>query len=120
MDYYKTFLTIYRKCRDSHFRHCIKLNSLSFNGTKCTSFDIRDLKNKSYQVKISLYPVGQQRLPKNEQELKSAIKCVLEFLEDFHKDELVHRDLRWPNILRGSTEWFVIDLENAGSKDLYL
>ena len=72
-------------------------------------------------MRVELYPFGQRRKPNTLTELKIALRCVLEFLVDLHANNYVHRDLRWPNILRNlDGSWFVIDLETAGPNNQYL
>ncbi|TPX35879.1 hypothetical protein SmJEL517_g01672 [Synchytrium microbalum] len=45
-------------------------------------------------------------------------ECILEGLRSLHRAALVHRDLRWENVIRthGMT-WVIIDLENGGRAD---
>ena len=64
---------------------------------------------------LATFPVGVQRLPTTEDELRAAITAVLTCMKEFHSHGFVHRDLRWPNILYNPTtmEWFVIDFELA-------
>jgi hypothetical protein len=65
---------------------------------------------------VVLSPRGIERLPETEDQLLSALKCVLECLQIIHKATLFHRDIRWPNVikaLRNDDEWFVIDWEDA-------
>ncbi|KAJ7220758.1 hypothetical protein GGX14DRAFT_431977 [Mycena pura] len=63
--------------------------------------------------KVILHPRGDARGPKTEDELLDAVICVLEMLEVLHKPPtFIHRDLRWPNIMRSlkdRRDWFVID-----------
>jgi len=51
------------------------------------------------EVTLKVAPKGKQAIPATSPQLKHAIRCVLTFLVDFHREGLVHRDLRWPNIL---------------------
>ena len=48
---------------------------------------------------LHLQPVGCQRLPRNAAELRRALLCVLEALASMHENKIVHRDVRWPNII---------------------
>ncbi|KAF0453620.1 hypothetical protein F8M41_001711 [Gigaspora margarita] len=68
--------------------------------------------------KVNLAPLGVSRKPKTEQEVKVAISCVLDALVDLHELGYVHRDVRWPNILKlTDNNWMLIDLECAGIDD---
>ncbi|CAG8479436.1 15244_t:CDS:2 [Gigaspora rosea] len=72
--------------------------------------------NDSY--KIILAPVGIRRMPITEQEVKAAIRCVLNALVDLHELGYVHRDIGWQNILQlTDNNWMLIDLECAGIDD---
>ena len=63
---------------------------------------------------LHLQPVGCQRLPRNAAELRRALLCVLEALASMHENKIVHRDVRWPNIiLLLDKSWRLIDLEFA-------
>lgn len=64
-------------------------------------------------------PVCLEVQPVDEGELRDAVRCVLTALAAFHKAGLVHRDVRWPNVLRdptdGPTCWRLADFELAGT-----
>ncbi|KAG9306479.1 hypothetical protein G9A89_008415 [Geosiphon pyriformis] len=65
-------------------------------------------------VLVKLAPVGCPVIPNNENELRSAIRDVLRILKRLHHMNVVHRDIRWSNIVRlvdGS--WMLIDFEEA-------
>ncbi|CAG8542040.1 7658_t:CDS:2 [Funneliformis caledonium] len=75
------------------------------------------IKNSTYTVELS--PLGINRCPQSLQELKRAIKCVLEALVVLHRSKYVHRDIRWDNVIQSSTnsmDWILIDLEHAGKE----
>ena len=105
---------VYKLCNDGSLRHCIQLKYLKLNNTAIKSYRASEFTNNRYKVEVALHPIGQRKLPTTEIELRNAILCVLLFLEDLHSNKYVHRDLRWPNILRLSDSWMVIDLETAG------
>ncbi|CAG8696600.1 11774_t:CDS:2, partial [Gigaspora margarita] len=68
--------------------------------------------------KVNFAPLGVSWKPKTEQEVKVAILCVLDALVDLHELGYVHRDVRWPNILKlTDNNWMLIDLECAGIDD---
>ena len=64
-----------------------------------------------------LAPRGITRLPQTEDELISALICVLECLQFLHKEPtLFHRDIRWPNVINdldNKDQWFIIDWDDA-------
>jgi hypothetical protein len=66
---------------------------------------------------LRLVPIGSQVLPADEAALKQAVRCVLNCLHGLHTQKTAynHRDIRWPNVLKGAieTDWFLIDFENA-------
>jgi hypothetical protein len=66
-------------------------------------------------LSIKLKPVGFQRPPQTIVELRIAIGCVLQALHWLHTEaKYVHRDLRWPNVLRVGgppLSWMLIDYE---------
>ncbi len=66
---------------------------------------------------MGLYPIGARRYPHDEQSLKTATTCVLQFLDGFHAAGYVHRDLRWPNVLSTGKGWMVIDFELSSRLD---
>eukprot|EP01111_Echinosteliopsis_oligospora_P012395 TRINITY_DN4231_c0_g1_i1.p1 TRINITY_DN4231_c0_g1~~TRINITY_DN4231_c0_g1_i1.p1 ORF type:complete len:185 (-),score=12.88 TRINITY_DN4231_c0_g1_i1:113-667(-) len=88
---------------------------------------LEDLSADKYQskhvdhVEINLHisPIGREIEPRSTSELYDAICAVLSFLVEFHKEGLVHRDLRWPNILycEDNKKWFVIDFELAAEEN---
>lgn len=49
--------------------------------------------------KVDLVPLGYCRQPKDEAELRAAVKVVLGALKELHGRGFVHRDIRWENIL---------------------
>jgi Protein kinase domain len=65
---------------------------------------------------LTIEPVCDPTRPKpnTEEELKSAIRAVLEALAGLHKARFCHRDVRWANILKASTgDWLLADFEHA-------
>ncbi|KAG9285613.1 hypothetical protein G9A89_009253 [Geosiphon pyriformis] len=68
----------------------------------------------SDSVIVHLAPVGFTIFPKCERELRDAIRHVLVTLEKLHKMNVVHRDIRWDNVLRlPNDSWMLIDFEEA-------
>jgi hypothetical protein len=62
------------------------------------------LKGNVYEV--TLAPLGVQRMPADEEELKAAVKAVLTALRGLHSNGFVHRDIRWENVLHtGTVSW---------------
>ncbi|CAJ0767199.1 3206_t:CDS:2, partial [Entrophospora sp. SA101] len=72
-----------------------------------------EIKDNIY--KVILAPVGIRQVPKSEPEAKVAIHCILDALIALHNLGYVHRDIRWPNIMKlVDDNWMLIDLECSG------
>lgn len=70
------------------------------------------------KITVCLTPLGYRRAPKTNFEILEALKAVLSALKFIHRNGFVHRDLRWPNIVRLSdASWMLIDLENVAYAD---
>lgn len=66
--------------------------------------------------KVIYEPVYTQTLPLTWKQLANSLKNILLFLDKFHASGYVHRDIRWPNVLRtGSGKWVLIDFELSAS-----
>jgi hypothetical protein len=48
---------------------------------------------------VDLAPLGYHRQPKNEAEMRAAVKVVLGALKELHGRGYVHHDIRWENIM---------------------
>ena len=58
------------------------------------------------QYVVDLAPLAYLKMPKNEEELRAAVKVVLGALKELHAHGFIHRDIRWPNILyTGQVGW---------------
>jgi len=65
-------------------------------------------------VELRIEPVCLEVMPSSESELRYAVRAVLRALEALHARGLVHRDVRWPNVLRSADkEWLLADFELA-------
>ncbi|KAH9102201.1 hypothetical protein AeMF1_021196 [Aphanomyces euteiches] len=70
---------------------------------------------------VLLSPVGdclskdKNKDPENETELLQALESVLEALVVLHSIGWMHRDIRWPNVLKqvNSSKWFLIDFDDS-------
>jgi len=64
---------------------------------------------------LKMTPVCAEVLPDTEVALQRSIRCVLQALAAFHTHGFVHRDVRWPNILRDPRDGgsLLIDFELA-------
>ncbi|PKY55122.1 hypothetical protein RhiirA4_474379 [Rhizophagus irregularis] len=86
-------------------------------GGKYVLFDYSPSK---YSMSLELGPVGYTTIPQTENELKNAILDVLKNVKILHRYKVVHRDIRWENIIRlMDNSWMLIDFEEAafiGSK----
>jgi hypothetical protein len=72
------------------------------------------------RVEITLAPIGTQVDPEKlkPNELIDAIRCILLGLIDLHSFGIVHRDIRWENILKNEDEtelgtFFLVDFDDA-------
>ena len=90
-----------------------------------------ELKDAPYLVQLSqlkesrndgwlsarVQPVGLERMPATEEELRHALRCVLRALQFMHRRGIVHRDVRWPNIVvtdpQHGTQWVLADLDGV-------
>jgi hypothetical protein len=67
---------------------------------------------------LTFKPRGLEMKPCSLEELFIALECVLTALEVLHKAGWMHRDIRWPNVMKykGSNPgWFLIDFADAAS-----
>lgn len=65
---------------------------------------------------LKLEPVALEVKPRDEAELRRALTCVLMALAALHARGFVHRDVRWPNVLRADAAgdaWLLCDFELA-------
>uniref|UniRef100_U9U0L8 Protein kinase domain-containing protein n=1 Tax=Rhizophagus irregularis (strain DAOM 181602 / DAOM 197198 / MUCL 43194) TaxID=747089 RepID=U9U0L8_RHIID len=66
------------------------------------------------RINITYGPVGYLCTPKNEDELRYAICDILEIVSKLHREEVVHRDIRWDNVVKLTNgKWLLIDFEEA-------
>lgn len=74
-----------------------------------------------YRVQLS--PAGrraQDALPQTEEQLQAAVHAMLHGLDSLHKNNFVHRDLRWDNVAcTFDFKYFLIDLELAGQAGVW-
>ena len=66
-------------------------------------------------VRLSITPVCFEARPTSGPELQGAIRDVLTALSALHVRGVVHRDVRWPNVLRApdGKAWLLSDFEHA-------
>jgi serine/threonine protein kinase len=62
---------------------------------------------------LQIRPVCLEQLPSTLEELRAALRCVLTALGALHQRGLVHRDVRWPNLLKHEDRWLLADFELA-------
>ncbi|KAI9991240.1 hypothetical protein PInf_018872 [Phytophthora infestans] len=81
--------------------------------------NVVELKNTNMKKKhVKLAPVGRLSPPENVHQLLIALRDILNALVALHAINLMHRDLRWENVLKYSTEgdkWFLIDFDEGTS-----
>ncbi|PKB92208.1 hypothetical protein RhiirA5_445587, partial [Rhizophagus irregularis] len=66
------------------------------------------------RINLTYGPVGYLCTPKNEVELRYAIYDILEIVSKLHSEEVVHRDIRWDNVVKLTNgKWLLIDFEEA-------
>jgi hypothetical protein len=64
--------------------------------------------------RLHLFPIGLPVYPKTEEDLKKCFTQILQALQDLHKHNFCHRDVRWPNILKNIDDsWMLIDFDFA-------
>ena len=62
-------------------------------------------------AKLHIHPLCLEVIPSDLVELRSCIENVLMALVKLHEDDFVHRDIRWPNVLKGPSSWLLADFE---------
>jgi len=73
-------------------------------------------KVKSPYLQLQLTPVGFLRNPTSPSEKKAWLISISIAVNHLHKHNIIHRDIRWPNMIRSSTAelfWFLIDFTDA-------
>ncbi len=64
-------------------------------------------------ARLQIRPVCVEKLPSTVEELRISLRCVLSALCAFHERGFVHRDVRWPNVLKDRDTWLLADFELA-------
>ncbi|KAG3193876.1 hypothetical protein PC128_g9836 [Phytophthora cactorum] len=81
--------------------------------------NVVELKKTNMKEKyVRLTPIGLLSPPENAQQLLMALRDILKALVALHAINLMHRDLRWENVLKYSDEgdkWFLIDFDEGTS-----
>ncbi|RMX65423.1 hypothetical protein DD238_003856 [Peronospora effusa] len=65
---------------------------------------------------VTLHPVGRLAVPENVHQLLTALRDILKALVALHAINIMHRDLRWDNVLKYQGEddkWFLIDFDDG-------
>lgn len=72
--------------------------------------------SRSVEVELELGPIGAIGVVRSEEDLLCMVRSVATTLKTVHSVGLVHRDVRWDNILKhgGPNDWLLIDWELAG------
>ena len=114
--------TVYRKLQEKGVPNVDRLTRI-------------ELAHSEHGCFIELEPRGDARGPESADDVKNAVMCVLEALQvsinmrvliyinvlcqvSHAEPPLFHRDIRWPNVLRGivnGNRWFLIDWEDAST-----
>jgi hypothetical protein len=85
-------------------------------GLPCAVTVHKVVKQQDGLVRLEIRPVCIEVLPSSLDDLRSAVINVLRALVSFHERKLVHRDLRWPNVLKSLDGWLVSDFELAAAE----
>eukprot|EP00026_Physarum_polycephalum_P005219 Phypoly_transcript_05249.p1 GENE.Phypoly_transcript_05249~~Phypoly_transcript_05249.p1 ORF type:complete len:509 (+),score=29.36 Phypoly_transcript_05249:166-1692(+) len=74
------------------------------------------------KVTLHISPILSHKVPNNSAELMIAVTNVLECLEDLHKKNICHRDIRLPNVLFNNItgKYCLIDFECADVADRFI
>lgn len=65
------------------------------------------------------FNIGFRRIPQTAAEALVALRCILSGLKWLHERGVVHRDSRWPNVLKVDLDRFIIiDLEMCARMDV--
>ena len=75
--------------------------------------NVIQLKDLSGSHSVSLQPVGICVTPSDERQLLSALKDILLALKHLHAMKVMHRDVRWSNVMQKDKKWFLIDFDDA-------
>jgi len=95
---------LYKMVKEGKFRHTIR----------CKPGYPRRVGAEKKSMKLHLFPIGLSVYPKDEVSLHRCLHEILTALSDLHTNGFVHRDVRWPNILRNvDYSWMLIDLDFA-------
>jgi hypothetical protein len=64
-------------------------------------------------IRLKYGPVGYSIIPRSD-DLRYAILNILEVVDKLHDEQVVHRDIRWDNVVKLSdNKWMLIDFEEA-------
>ncbi|KAG7376203.1 hypothetical protein PHYBOEH_001692 [Phytophthora boehmeriae] len=81
--------------------------------------NVVELKKTNLKQKhVVLAPIGQLSPPENVHQLLTALRDILKALVALHAINLMHRDLRWDNVLKYIGEgdkWFLIDFDEGAT-----
>ncbi|KAE9027990.1 hypothetical protein PF011_g1772 [Phytophthora fragariae] len=79
--------------------------------------NVVELKKTNMKEKhVTLAPLGHLSPPENVHQLLTALRDILKALVALHAINLMHRDLRWENVLKYAGEgdkWFLIDFDDG-------
>jgi hypothetical protein len=102
---------VIKRCRPAPLAVYENLNDPSSLPCAITVVIGRSMKNGMCCLQIR--PVCLEQLPSTVEELRVSIRCVLTALCAFHERGFVHRDVRWPNVLKDKERWLLADFELA-------
>eukprot|EP01006_Ploeotia_vitrea_P054437 TRINITY_DN67886_c1_g1_i14.p1 TRINITY_DN67886_c1_g1~~TRINITY_DN67886_c1_g1_i14.p1 ORF type:complete len:593 (+),score=38.59 TRINITY_DN67886_c1_g1_i14:141-1919(+) len=117
----------YNAARVLHFatskgcRHIPKVTASKFLAEYTSKFSADPSRNQSLEALVQanprgttlqFEPLGQARKP-HDTEIRQAVLDLLETLTDLHANGILHRDIRWPNVIVHNSRWFLIDYDHA-------
>lgn len=98
-----------------------KIYEAIIKGDIVNTIKCEEIKTKPFEIKLTpiCYPFGIYKIDSNEK-LLLALKSVVAALVGLHSKGIVHRDIRWENVLFDSENYLLTDFECAGKVDIVL
>jgi len=98
---------IYSLIADRNIKYCDRKVTLTTTVTK-----------KENYIRLKLQPVGYVSRPTDRNGVIRWLWCIATALKGLHALNIIHRDIRWPNIMRylpgdSKMDWFLIDFTDA-------
>ena len=104
------------------YKVCIPAPDIVYNalhGVPCVVRVVSRTALSDGLFKLRIEPLCAEVLPVDVIELKSCIRNLLSALSQLHLVEIIHRDIRWPNVLRApDSSWLLADFELANTESV--